>query len=429
MEKKTIGAFIAALRKANGMTQKDLAELLHISDKTISRWERGDGVPDLEAVPAIAEIFGISCDELLRGARKRPEEPQTMSPKGEKQRQHLLAVSLSGYQEKSFIAMGISVAGLIAAMVGNFGFLRAYIGFFAGTLFYLASVICQAVLVNGAFLTVSDSTMDAQEAGRYRWAVVRQAQWSFGLTVALLGFSLPLVLLSGGAYVGLDAWYWFGFGAACCLATLLVVLPVCGRINRRLLQKGICCLPEGQEVLYAQNTRLRGTCIRYLVVALGATLVLHAVGMELIWTTEHLSRGTTFDNYEEFISFMETEDLDSGYSGAELYPVPPQEGIEWYDEFGNPITEEAITETLKDSNGNVVCTYLRRNDAVVSVRYTARDGTVLPITVVTQAQFRAGYHLSQVITLAWCLLYPVEVAVAIGVYLRRRRKENRTKSC
>ena len=55
MEKKTIGSFITALRKANGMTQKDLAEKLNVSDKTISRWERDDGTPDLSVIPVIAE--------------------------------------------------------------------------------------------------------------------------------------------------------------------------------------------------------------------------------------------------------------------------------------------------------------------------------------------------------------------------------------
>ena len=50
MEKKTIGSFITALRKANGMTQKDLAEKLNVSDKTISRWERDDGTPDLSVM-------------------------------------------------------------------------------------------------------------------------------------------------------------------------------------------------------------------------------------------------------------------------------------------------------------------------------------------------------------------------------------------
>ena len=74
MEKKTIGGFIAALRKANGMTQKDLAERLNVSDKTVSRWERDDGAPDLAAIPAIAEIFGVTCDELLRGERKSPAQ-------------------------------------------------------------------------------------------------------------------------------------------------------------------------------------------------------------------------------------------------------------------------------------------------------------------------------------------------------------------
>ena len=64
MEKKTIGSFIAALRKVNGMTQKDLAEKLNVSDKTISRWERDDGTPDLSVIPVIAEIFGVTCDEL-----------------------------------------------------------------------------------------------------------------------------------------------------------------------------------------------------------------------------------------------------------------------------------------------------------------------------------------------------------------------------
>ena len=54
MEKKTIGALIAALRKANGMTQRDLADRLHVSDKTVSRWERDEGTPDLALIPVIA---------------------------------------------------------------------------------------------------------------------------------------------------------------------------------------------------------------------------------------------------------------------------------------------------------------------------------------------------------------------------------------
>ena len=101
MEKKTIGGFIAALRKANGMTQKDLADRLNVSDKTISRWERDDGDPDLAAIPVMAEIFGVTCDELLRGERKSQEEraeateQSEPTAKGEKQRQRLLKSTFS----------------------------------------------------------------------------------------------------------------------------------------------------------------------------------------------------------------------------------------------------------------------------------------------------------------------------------------------
>ena len=55
MEKKTIGKFISALRKANGMTQKELGEKLFVSDKTVSRWECDECTPELFLIPSIAE--------------------------------------------------------------------------------------------------------------------------------------------------------------------------------------------------------------------------------------------------------------------------------------------------------------------------------------------------------------------------------------
>ena len=59
MEKNTIGKFISALRRANGMTQRELADKLFVSDKTVSRWERDECAPDLSLIPVIAELFDI----------------------------------------------------------------------------------------------------------------------------------------------------------------------------------------------------------------------------------------------------------------------------------------------------------------------------------------------------------------------------------
>ncbi len=74
MDSKKTGAFIAALRKEKGYTQANLAELLNISNRTVSKWENGDGFPDITILPDIASVFGITVDELLAGERAVKEE-------------------------------------------------------------------------------------------------------------------------------------------------------------------------------------------------------------------------------------------------------------------------------------------------------------------------------------------------------------------
>lgn len=69
MDTKKIGKFIAENRKANDMTQKALAEKLGVSDKTVSRWENGNYMPDLSMLQPLSEILDISLNELLSGER------------------------------------------------------------------------------------------------------------------------------------------------------------------------------------------------------------------------------------------------------------------------------------------------------------------------------------------------------------------------
>lgn len=140
MEKKTMGSFLAALRRANGMTQKELAERLNVSDKSVSRWERDDGAPDLALIPVIAEVFGVTCDELLRGERAAAGEEQgaQSTPKGEQQKKHLLAASLSRFRSRCCIALALAAAGFLVAMAFNSALERALLGFFLGAVFFVA---------------------------------------------------------------------------------------------------------------------------------------------------------------------------------------------------------------------------------------------------------------------------------------------------
>lgn len=70
MNYKTIGEIISNLRKEKGMTQSDLAEKMNITDKAVSKWERDLSCPDINSIPKLAEILGVSVEELLN-AQKR----------------------------------------------------------------------------------------------------------------------------------------------------------------------------------------------------------------------------------------------------------------------------------------------------------------------------------------------------------------------
>lgn len=70
MNNEKFGKFIAELRKEKNMTQKDLANKLKITDKAISKWERGLGFPDIVLLKPLSEIFTVSITELLNGERQ-----------------------------------------------------------------------------------------------------------------------------------------------------------------------------------------------------------------------------------------------------------------------------------------------------------------------------------------------------------------------
>ncbi len=70
MQAIDIGATIAQLRKKIGFTQQDLAEHLNVSNRAVSKWENGQGYPDIAHFPVLANLFGVSVDYLMGGAKK-----------------------------------------------------------------------------------------------------------------------------------------------------------------------------------------------------------------------------------------------------------------------------------------------------------------------------------------------------------------------
>ena len=116
MDQIRIGQFIAAQRKLLGMTQAELAEKLGITDRAVSKWERGKGMPDASLMLALCEALNITVNELLRG------EKIEMEDNNQKNEELLLELAKSIEQKNKIIwtnmwlIMGVSMVALLAGL-------------------------------------------------------------------------------------------------------------------------------------------------------------------------------------------------------------------------------------------------------------------------------------------------------------------------
>ena len=101
MDTVKIGKFLKDLRKEKGLTQSEVADYLYVSSKTISRWENGDGMPDINVLTDIADFYGITVDELLRGERKNTEENKSIENKEDHE------IKLNSLNKYLFVSLGI----------------------------------------------------------------------------------------------------------------------------------------------------------------------------------------------------------------------------------------------------------------------------------------------------------------------------------
>lgn len=115
MDANKMGAFIAGIRKEKGMTQAELAAKLFLSDKTISKWERGAGLPDIGNLEALADALGVTLVELMQSERSNESSISTQAA------EQLLADTLSisrssGAVLRSLGAATVFVSAIVAAM-------------------------------------------------------------------------------------------------------------------------------------------------------------------------------------------------------------------------------------------------------------------------------------------------------------------------
>lgn len=120
---QTMGDKICTLRKEKGLTQKELADQMNVTDKAVSKWERNISCPDISSIPTLAGILGVSADELLNAA---PKEKNGDHAKEERNR--VIDLILKAVP----MAMGVAliVTSFLGEMTPASGFSMAGIGLF-----------------------------------------------------------------------------------------------------------------------------------------------------------------------------------------------------------------------------------------------------------------------------------------------------------
>lgn len=194
MDAGTTGRFICLLRKEKNLTQASLAEKLNISNRTVSKWENGDGFPDITILPELAEALGVSVDELLKG--ERAENP--------------VSVSESGFKENEFrVYYVISLfIGAFSALLG--GITELYCIWAFRILFYthweiiFVAAALFALIAGGLVFAVGVTRLGAYYEKNEIIKKVKKKLWLLSLILSV--FPLTFILRLIDVFLPINVW-------------------------------------------------------------------------------------------------------------------------------------------------------------------------------------------------------------------------------
>lgn len=210
--KSGIGEFLSILRKSKGLTQQEVADALGVSNKTVSSWETGASCPDIGMLPAIAELFGVTCDELLRGERLPAAEPGARTEeKREKALARMLARLKNAAAISCWVSAGLYIVALVVTLLIGSAASESLIGFFVGLLFVLGGVFVNLIHYKSLrYQLTQDDFESAAVDDSLRALSVRQTVVLI-LAAAAFGFIVPHAFIP--VHFGLRIGYAIGYGA------------------------------------------------------------------------------------------------------------------------------------------------------------------------------------------------------------------------
>ena len=430
MERKSIGTLIAALRRANGMTQKELAERLNVSDKAVSRWERDESLPDLTLLPLIADIFHITVDELLRGERKNAPEGNPLDTQAEqarlrKQMKRVTDAAMARLRGRMLAVVGVGLLALLGAIICNFGFQRVDMAALVGLVIWAGAAAMLAVFAASALRGMDDEDYDAQQAVLYRRQVIAWCKWIGFALLAILAMILPFLIGMVDAsredfafinvFIRADRWFSWSLLCGACLS----VCAACALylINKRLVEKG----------LYASRRRVR--LLGIVAGALAVVMIGTAFAAFVIKTngSNVYRQGTTFDRFEDFKEYCD----ELAHEQSDSYEVAlPAEGMETTVLIdGREMTEqewwnEYVLDSVYDEEGNLIG---RFDPTGIASWSCALDGDHWQFTAYTYENQAAAKERYNAVQSSIAILFTVEPVIALIAWLMLKDTEKKSK--
>jgi len=412
----------------------------------VSRWECDECTPELSLIPSIAEIFGITTDELLRGERNNPDRESAsedaankQKAKSEKQFKLMLDRNSRKYKNLTLISVGITILGFIAAMIANLGFSKGLIAFCLATAFCVASEICQICFAINARITPDeDDDTYTDKIQTANTGVIKTATTITFVNLLLFAFCLPLVTMINGANYGLVFEYWLGYGLLWSAIVFVVCYILYALIVRKALcEKGLIVITEKQTDEIKRNNKLLIKTVSIstaIAIVLGVCIaVWNIVGWD-VSMKEH-----TFDNCADFKAFMESE-YETWYKEGYSYidengdvvvhvPIAPDSEIvsppddEKNDEDYYP---KKVYKKIYNSKGEVICEYYHNPDLYERIVFTESADDKMPVTVITNQAYYDGRDTFQTVESILYTLIVIDFVAAAGIYLIKTKKDKKT---
>lgn len=434
MEKKSMGSFLTALRKASGFTQRQLAERLNVSDKAISRWERDECAPDLSLIPVLAEIYGVTSDEILRGQRTDPDKLYYGADRAnaQKQRNRILKSTKTKFVCRSLLTVALAVVGVLLAYILNTEFSKANAGFLVGCIFFVAAAVSQTLFLITGFASVSEEEWKDAPVENCKGFMLLASQWCVGVIGAAVALCIPLAGQSSVAFSDcvLSGIQWvFGITAVWLIISIVV--------NLYLKGKKVIDLKQPLNKL-----RLRSGAV--LAMVLVVLLGLQAGMNRFLVGSKHLYAGhdtvDTISAFGRLISDPKTEEGFPMYIDTDTSEYDTL--IFFVEDYRQPVAEPAyyaytlnkddITEKLVPTAPNPPegkygfkeeygYQFQHRNRTIAHYETSITDD-LLPIYTFNIDQLAVANRIFVSINLIYLLTYAIATAITLIVYNFKTKK-------